>query len=90
MTDHYAREMYRERRRRSFQSQLRNYRNTLNGNVADIREVKEDYERVTLIYIRHLERLNAKAGKILALQKANADSLNRYVAAHQDVIAERA
>lgn len=68
-----------EGRWKRFRWEIDHFRMTFRKHEADMREVREDYERVTDIYVRHLERLNAKAAKIVALQKANAVNLEHYI-----------
>lgn len=68
-----------EGRWKRFRWQIDHFKMTFRKHEADMREVREDYERVTRIYIKHLERLNTKANKILVAQKTDASNLEHFI-----------
>lgn len=86
MTDYTARKMWLERRAARHQQNLAGFAMTNRKHAADMREIREEYDRVSQIYIRHLERLLAKASKIVTVQKANEQSFTTYLANYHKVV----
>lgn len=71
-------------RRKRLQRDLSRFTATAERLAFERRVLLEEYERVSEIYARHLERLKAKMDKILAEQQALSAQMEQYITSHQE------
>lgn len=71
-------------REKRFRRDASRYSSEADRHAWEMHEIKAEYRKVSETYIKHLERLDKKAARVLAAQKNTTESLIRHIDQHEN------